>query len=502
MESSPPAIEELLNTATIESQKVKGRVGSRGQEWYALVGTLVLSDILMIGLAFRLAYWFRFELSIPFFETQALASKIYYEMLVLFLMPLWVIIFTGLGLYTQRILLGGTEEYARVFRGTMLGLLLIMAADFLDPAFIIARGWVLLAWFLTFLMVASGRFVIRRIAYELRRRGYFLSRALIVGSNTEALLLADQLLGWTTSGLEILGFISDEEEVGVGLHPSLKVVGSLEDLEQVISECEVKEVILAGGALPPEKELDIFRKFGLSDQLNLRLSLGLYGIITTGISVKEFAYVPLVEVNKVRLAGIDRVLKTGLDYVFTIPLLILLAPVLLLIGLLVKFDSPGPMIHRRRVMGLNGRQFNAYKFRTMHVNGDEIIQKHPDLLKSLAQDFKIRHDPRITRIGELLRRFSLDELPQLFNVLKRDMSVVGPRMISPEEIDKYSKWDINLLTVRPGITGLWQVSGRSDVSYEERVRLDMHYIRNWTIWLDIQMIVQTIPAVLSGIGAY
>ena len=153
-------------------------------------------------------------------------------------------------------------------------------------------------------------------------------------------------------------------------------------------------------------------------------------------------------------------------------------------------------------MGLNGRQFDALKFRTMHIDGDAILAANPVLLDILASTHKIKDDPRITRIGLFLRRYSLDELPQLINVLKRDMSLVGPRIISPPELQQYGQWAMNLLTVRPGLTGLWQVSGRSDISYEDRVRLDMFYIRNYSIWLDLQLIVQTIPVVLGGRGAY
>ncbi|MFV2044370.1 MAG: sugar transferase, partial [Anaerolineales bacterium] len=211
---------------------------------------------------------------------------------------------------------------------------------------------------------------------------------------------------------------------------------------------------------------------------------------------------PLVSVNKVRLTGADRALKLFTDYALTVPGLILISPFLLLIAILVKLDSPGPVIHRRRVMGVNGKQFDAYKFRTMVTNGDQLLAEHPQLQAELAENHKLKDDPRITRVGRFLRRFSLDELPQVFNVFKREMSLVGPRMISPEEMEKYDQWGINLLTVHPGITGLWQVSGRSDLSYEDRVRMDMHYVRNWSLWLDLQLLVQTIPAVLRARGAY
>jgi lipopolysaccharide/colanic/teichoic acid biosynthesis glycosyltransferase len=153
-------------------------------------------------------------------------------------------------------------------------------------------------------------------------------------------------------------------------------------------------------------------------------------------------------------------------------------------------------------MGVNGRMFHAIKFRTMFTNGPEILAQYPELRAELINTHKIKNDPRVTRLGRILRKYSLDELPQLFNVLRHEMALVGPRMITPEEMPMYNHWGINLLTVRPGITGLWQVSGRSDVTYQERVRLDMHYIRNWTIWLDLQLLTQTIPAVLKGKGAY
>ncbi len=225
-------------------------------------------------------------------------------------------------------------------------------------------------------------------------------------------------------------------------------------------------------------------------------------MITTGLTVNEFAYVPLVYVNKVRLTGSDDFLKSVLDYFITITGLVLISPLLLLITLLVRFSSPGPILHKRRVMGINGKHFNALKFRTMVVNGEEVLERHPKLKEELEKHHKLKNDPRVTRVGAFLRKFSLDELPQLFNVLKRDMSLVGPRMISPEEVAMYKQFDMNLLTVPPGITGLWQVSGRSDISYDERVRLDMYYIRNWSIWLDLQLLFQTIPAVLKGRGAY
>ena len=475
---------------------------SRQTQWRLFLIGLIMVDALMIGVAFRLAYLFRFEMNLTFFRLDVTPLPSFYQRLVVALILLWLVIAAALGLYNRHNLLGGTQEYALLFRGATVLLLLLVVAGFLE-ALIIARGWLLLAWGFTFMWTAAGRFGMRRTVTHLRQHGYFLTPTLIIGANQEGRSLAEQLLRWKTSGLHVLGFIDDRVPTGTLVFGHLHTLGTVEQLDKVVNQYGIEELILATSAISSrDKMLSIFKRFGVMSGVNVRLSSGLYEIITTGLTVREFAYVPLVGINKVRLTGIDVLLKLILDYALTVPGLLAIAPMLLFIALAVKLDSRGPVIHRRRVMGVNGRQFDAYKFRTMYVNGDEILEVHPDLKAELALNHKLKDDPRITRVGQILRKYSLDELPQLLNVLKRDMSLVGPRMISPAEMDKYNQWGINLLTVKPGITGLWQVSGRSDVSYEERVRLDMYYIRNWTIWLDAQLLLETFPAVWNGRGAY
>lgn len=194
--------------------------------------------------------------------------------------------------------------------------------------------------------------------------------------------------------------------------------------------------------------------------------------------------------------------KALLDYLFVLPAILFLAPLFSLIALAVAIDSPGPVFYRRRVLGKNGRIFHAFKFRTMYINGDQILAKHPTLRAELAENYKLKSDPRVTRVGQLLRKFSLDELPQLINVLLQDMSLVGPRIITPDEIEKYGEHGPLLLTVMPGISGMWQVNGRSDTTYAQRVELDVRYIKSWSLLLDIKILLQTVPAVLKGDGAY
>ena len=487
------------------SKKIKSANSflSRSTQWKLYIAGLIISDALMTFLAFLVAYSFRFELFAEHFNQTTAAAFENYQVLIYVVPVVWLFIFAINGLYSKDNLLGGTGEYSRVFRSATEGFLLLAIAGFLGPTLIIARGWLLMTWVFSFVFVGAARFLLRRVVYALRRHGFFLTPAVIVGANQEGRWLAEQLLRWETSGLHLVGFVDKKTPVTFPLFHDLVCLGSVDKLGEIIDRYQIGEVILASSAFSTRDYLlDIFRKYGVTDKVNIRMSSGLYEIITTSLTVNEFAYVPLVYVNKVRLTGIDNALKFFLDYVLSIASLIVLFPFFLLIAFLVKTSSPGPVLHRRLVMGLNGKQFYALKFRTMATNGDEILNQYPELKEELARTHKLKNDPRITRIGAFLRKFSLDELPQLFNVLRRDMSLVGPRMISPEEVSMYKQFDMNLLTVLPGITGLWQVSGRSDISYDERVHLDMYYIRNWSLWLDLQLLYQTLPAVLKSRGAY
>ncbi|HEY9089576.1 MAG TPA: sugar transferase [Anaerolineaceae bacterium] len=471
-------------------------------QWKLLVAWLVVQDMAMIGLAFWLAYQIRFELAIPLFQLEVVPERMFYSNLVNFLVPLWVVIFGGMGLYNRENLLGGTREYSLDFNATTVGMFAVIAFGFFQPDFLLARGWLLVAWILAFLMTASARFAARRVVYALRHSGFFLNPAIIVGANDEGLSLADQLLRWKRSGLDLVGFIDDTYTQGANVFHDLYNLGTMDMLKEVVHKYHIKEIIVSSSAFSRDEMLAIFKQHGISEEVNLNMSSGLYEIITTGLQVREMAGVPLVQVNKVRLTGMDLVLKLLLDYALATAAIIFAMPLFIAIAVAVKLDSPGPIIHRRRVMGVNGKQFDAFKFRTMYVNGNEILDQHPDLKAELEATHKLKIDPRITRVGKFLRKMSLDELPQFFNVWRNEMSVVGPRMISPEEMKMYNQWAINLLTVKPGITGLWQVSGRSDVSYDERVRLDMQYIRNWNIWLDVQLLIETPKAVFRQRGAY
>jgi exopolysaccharide biosynthesis polyprenyl glycosylphosphotransferase len=463
---------------------------------------LVFTDAVALLLAFQIAFWIRFDLQLTL-APEVAPSVQFYTGLMAILIPIWILIFLVFNLYDPQQKLGGIQEYSRTFNACTISTMILLIIAFFYPQFIVSRAWIIFSWLLTFFLVALNRFITRRLVYNMRERGYFLTPAVIVGINREAAALAVDLSEWRSSGLRIMGFVSvRNSETGCN-GMNLPVLGTIREIHSIIAEGGIEDLIVAITALDRDELLQLGEDVNNIPDVNLRLSSGLYELLTTGVTVKRIGTVPLLSVNKIRLEQEEVYAKFLMDYSLTLALLIIAWPVFLIIALLIKLDSRGPVFHRRRVLGVSGKHFDALKFRTMVSNGDDLLKNRPDLIEQLKTNHKLKDDPRITRIGYWLRRFSLDELPQLFNVLLNQMSLVGPRMITPAEADMYGDRRFNLLTVKPGVTGLWQVSGRSDISYDERVRLDMYYIRNYSVWMDLQILfIQTPPAVLKSRGAY
>jgi exopolysaccharide biosynthesis polyprenyl glycosylphosphotransferase len=463
---------------------------------------LLVADVVALGVAFRLSYWVRFDLGITL-SPEVIPDLSDYLKMVAILIPLYLLFFALYGLYQAQLLLGGVTEYARVFKACTAVTIIVIVATFLQPALIISRLWLSLAWVLSFLTVSSARFATRRAAYAARERGYLLVPAVVVGTNQEAMILAEDLTDWRSSGVRVAGFVKTGTRSVGGHLAGLPVLGHVGEIRRIIRDHGIEDVIVAITDLSQEERVELCEQVGGMKGAHLRLSSGLYELLTTNVTVTSRGNVPLISLSDLRLRPQQAFVKALLDFTLAGLGVLLLSPLLLLIAVIVKLDSPGPVLYRRRVLGVRNSQFDAFKFRTMHVNGEAILGSNAGLRAELRANHKLKQDPRVTRAGRLLRRYSLDELPQLFNVLFGQMSLVGPRMIAPEESEKYGQHRFNLLTVKPGITGFWQVNGRSDVSYEERVRLDMYYIRNYSVWLDMQILfVQTLPVVVRGRGAY
>ena len=479
-----------------------------GKRWAAqydniryLVALLPILDAFFVGVSLALAYYLRFKN--PWWPYYGNFSAPFYSRMVFGLVPIWIGIFALYDLYNPDYLFGGPKEYSRIFNASTLGLMSVVLYSFLfrEMDVDISRGWLLTAWGLSISILTAHRFTFRRLVYGLRQRGLFRKRVVIVGANEEGEAIWQQFRIASQAGIDVIGFVDETRPLN-SLFKKVPILGRTSDLKKIVRQYNLDELIVAPSALPRETLLDIYRAFGTNGGATVRLSPGIFELYTTGVRVTEPGNVPLILLNKLRITGMEAFLKRTLDYALAIPGVIMLAPVFLLIAIAIKLDSPGPAIYRRRVVGVGGEEFDAFKFRTMRVDSDEYLEHHPELEREFKETGKIKSDPRITRVGHFLRKTSLDELPQLINIIRGEMSLVGPRMITCAEMEKFGKWQHNRTTVKPGLTGLWQVSGRSNLPYSERAKLDMYYIRNYTIWQDIKILISTVGVVLRGEGAY
>lgn len=486
----PPRVSTLLSVARQDQRRR-----------LLVLGSLFLLDGVALMVAFALAYVVRFRTNVLPFE-RVPETQEFYALAGAGSAAICLALFATNHLYDVRRLFAGSREFLKVVNATTVALVLAVLINFLHAGYPVARGWLLTAWVLAILFVITGRLVARLLVRSLRRRGLLLTSTVIVGANEEGVALARGILSDPGSGARIVGFLDASRPRGSPVVDGLEVLGDLWCLDDLLTRGSVRQVIVASTAVSREELLDLYWNYGHDRSVDLHLSSGLVEILTTGVEVQEISRVPLVSPQRLRITGPEAVLKTTLDYTIAAAALVILAPVLLIIAVAIRLDSPGPVLHRRRVLGVSGRPFDAFKFRTMIADADQRLVDWPELRYAFEHGYKLKRDPRVTPIGSFLRRTSLDELPQLVNVLRGEMSLVGPRMIAPEESARYGRWQRNLVTVKPGITGPWQVQGRSDLPYEQRVELSMEYIRNYTLWLDVWILVRTFLVVLKGKGAY
>jgi exopolysaccharide biosynthesis polyprenyl glycosylphosphotransferase len=260
-------------------------------------------------------------------------------------------------------------------------------------------------------------------------------------------------------------------------------------------------VFVASSAVSQD-ELKPVAKAVRLEGVEVRVTATLPEVLASRLTVQPLGGITALSLRPARLTGSQVVAKFAFDIIVSSVLLLLLSPLLAAVAIGVKLTSPGPVLYRQRRVGLRGRPFTMLKFRTMRRNADREVEQLRDAHGVTDVMFKMKNDPRVTRIGRWLRKFSIDELPQLFNVLRGDMSLVGPRPPLPEEVTRYEDWHFDRLEVPPGITGLWQVSGRSDVAFDDAVRLDIFYIENWSLTYDLYILIKTIPVLILNRGAY
>jgi len=414
--------------------------------------------------------------------------------------PLWLLTCASTRSYEMRFLGTGSEEFRRVFDA---GIRLLAAVALVSLAFRIdlARLYVLIVFPLTVALGLVMRYVARQALHRVRSQGRCLHRVIVVGRERSCAELVRQLRREPYAGFSVVGACIDRTQGP--MVEGVPVVGTSSSVIEALERADADTV--AVGAWSDFNQADLRR---LSWELegsgvSLVVAPSLTDIAGPRIHIRPVAGLPLLHVEQPEFSGGRRLLKGGTDRLAALLVLLLASPLLLGLALGVRLTSRGGALFRQTRVGVDGRTFTMYKFRSMYADAEARLAGLQALNESSdGLLFKMRDDPRITRIGTWLRRFSLDEVPQLLNVVKGDMSLVGPRPPLPREVAQYGADVRRRLLVRPGLTGLWQISGRSDLSWEESVRLDLHYVENWSLALDLMIIWKTVFAVLRRQGAY
>ena len=349
------------------------------------------------------------------------------------------------------------------------------------------------------IFLLTGRYISARIIKSMFIKGIGVKNLLVIGLNSNSKSIVDYLEDHREFGYRVSEYLDSSPR-----HNSdLKYSGNIGDFEKVVATKNVSAVLLA---VNDKETVSKIIHYCEKNYIQVYMIPDIINMISNPIEIGQVSTIPLIMFKESKLSNSQLKLKRLLDIVLSVIGLVFLFPVFLIIALIMKLSSKGPVFFSHTRLGMNGQLIKVYKFRTMVMDSQEILKRlldeNPELAVEYSKDFKLKNDPRITGIGKWLRKTSFDELPQIINILKGEMSIVGPRPIVPDELEKYKDYGKVLLKTPPGLTGMWQISGRNDLDYDERINLDMYYINNWSFWLDVIIILKTIPAVLEKRGAY
>jgi len=492
--------EEALALTDVPVTASRRSGGPRWQRRYVKV--LVVSDIVVVALALVAAQTVR--LGRPITATDP--ASIYFSILSVLIACIWLSLLAAYRTRSPRIVGAGVEEYRRVVSATLATIgVVAVALMIFRPEF--ARGYLAVAFPLGLAGLVVGRNACRLFLSRQRKRGRCVVTVLAVGDARAVRSLVQSLnrgwgYGYSVVGVCLTGRSSGGtiDIPGVG---TLPVYGDESKVHDAILKTNTDTVALTTtDHLGPEGVRELswdLHKLGV----DLVVTPGVVDVAGPRLTMRPVAGLPLIHVEKPQYSGTKKIQKLAFDYFMAIFALVMALPVMIAASIAIKLTSKGPVFYKSERIGLDGEPFQMIKFRTMVDGADKQVVNLMDVNDSVGGVlFKMKEDPRITHVGRLLRKYSIDELPQFFNVLRRDMSVVGPRPPLRREVDTYNDQVRRRLLVLPGITGLWQVSGRSDLSWEDSVRLDLSYVENWSITNDVLIAVKTVRTIATGSGAY
>lgn len=476
---------------------------SKNAKFYSLI--LVIADIVTLVLAFSLAYLMRVH-----YDQRPLVAQVYavdYIQAFFVIVPLWMLIFASLGLYSSGTYTRRLVEWSKIALGTFIGILIIIGWEYIsDKHFFPARLVALYALLGSFLLLALERDIFRFVRSLMFHFGRGVSRVLIIGNSDATRDIALNLSNTAESGYKIVAIAGPSKAIplNMNVHHYNDVESALKDIKRL----KITSIIQTDLYDSTERN-QLILSAAQTHHVSYSFIPGEPEFYTGKNTVDVFLGYPMISVSQTPLIGWGDIVKRIFDFILALIMLIVLSPVFLLISILQKLLNPGPVFYRNRRLTRHAQPFGMLKFRSMlpqygkkDAVQDFIEMGRPDLAQEYEKYRKIlsQPDPRITPFGHFIRKTSLDELPQLFNVLRGELSLVGPRPIEPVELPRYKDRGPLLLSVRSGITGLWQVSGRNDLPFDKRVELELYYAQNWSFWLDLKILIKTPKALLQRKG--
>jgi exopolysaccharide biosynthesis polyprenyl glycosylphosphotransferase len=464
-------------------------------------------DLALTSVAFFAAFFLRDSL-LPWIDPSHFPTGLFpladYLKIYPLVLIIWSVLLFTYDSYHSHRTIPLTREALTTIRVVMVGTAILATLAFLLPLRQLSRTWFMLFAAMCALLLVAEKILVRIIARWVRSKGLNYRTLLIVGTGRRATDIARMVAGHKYWGYKILGFVSDGHRLSNGW-ARYRIFGNVPDLKRILENRDIAEPIDEIVFAVTRKKLDEMKQiFLMCEELGIRTRVAMNFIQNrvARLEIEELEGVPFLTFTTTPSNEAHLALKRALDVAISLLVLGLAMPIIGIAALAIKLSSPGSVLFKQRRMGLNGRVFTLYKFRTMIEDAHARREEVAHLNEMNGPVFKVRDDPRVTPVGRWLRRFSLDEIPQLWNVLKGDMSLVGPRPPIPEEVASYHRWHRRRLSMKPGLTCLWQISGRNQIhDFDHWMKLDLQYIDNWSPSLDLKILLRTIPAVLSGKGA-
>lgn len=454
---------------------------------------------------FSTAFILRFNHGLTIY--QILVPDLRTVLFALGLIVIFLFIYQYNSLYKINVILTRAAHLTAIIHSIFYGFISIIVISFLIKSEWITDSRLTLLTFIIFLLFYSYvlRVEIYRRLYIGLKNKQFSRNLILVGGGKAGKLLATRLIFENAIGINIVGFIDDNKKIGTPIVANKTVVGNVVQLPFIVEKYNVDEILIVIDNISYERLLEILDSCKSLD-INVRLASELFDVVVKKVSTEKYADFPVVDVSPRINNTVNIFMKRFVDVVAAGLGIIFLSPVFLTIAFLIKLSSKGPILFYQTRVGRNGRSFQMYKFRSMFVDKGEDEERKKMMIEFMKKEKddsageKVINSKRVTKIGQIIRKTSLDELPQLFNVVRGEMSLVGPRPCLPYEYENYAEWQKRRLSVIPGCTGVWQVTGRSSVSFKDSVVLDLYYINNMSPWLDLQILFKTIPVILFARG--